>query len=182
MSDKGIRLVTDMADEAVMKAVQRKRELTEAALAAKEVSTKTNRAIHAFGGEAKIFDLVASGHTIDSLCGAVGISSGSFYDWLEKVPSRAESLTRARARGAHSLAEQTISIADSATREDVQVAKLRSDNRWRLASKLNPEVYGDKQQPLINIDLGSMALDALRKRVINVTPVNGIDNDPIDEG
>jgi hypothetical protein len=64
----------------------------------------------------------------------------------------------------------------------VQLAKLRSDNRWRLAAKLNPETYGDKQQPLINIDLGSMALDALRKRVIDVTPVNGLANDPIDEG
>ena len=182
MSDKGIRLITDMGDEAAVKAVQLKRQLTEAALASKEASTKTNRAIHAFGGEGKIFEAVASGQTIDSLCGSVGISSGSFYDWLEKVPSRAESLVRARARGAHSLAEQTISIADAATRDDVQVAKLRSDNRWRLAAKMNPETYGDKQQPLINIDLGSMALDALRKRVIDVTPVNGLVNDPIDEG
>jgi hypothetical protein len=66
--------------------------------------------------------------------------------------------------------------------QEVQLAKLRSDNRWRMASKLNPEVYGDKQQPLINIDLGTMALDALRKRVIDVTPVYGIDNGPIDEG
>ena len=182
MSDSEVRLVTDMADEAIARAFEKKREMFEVAAAAKEANTKTNKAIHAFGGEAKIFDLVASGQTIESLCGTVGISCGSFYDWLEKVPSRAESLARARARGAHSLAEQTISIADAATRDDVQVAKLRSDNRWRLASKLNPEVYGDKQQPLINIDLGSMALDALRKRVIDVTPVNGLVNDPIDEG
>jgi len=181
MSDKGIRLVTDMADEAIAKAVVRKREQTEAALAAKEASTKTNRAIHAFGGEVKIFEAVASGQTIDSLCGSVGISSGSFYDWLEKVPSRAESLARARARGAHSLAEQTISIADTATREDVQIAKLRSDNRWRLAAKMNPDVYGDKQQPLVNINLGDMALDALRKRVV-VMPVNGSDTDDLIEG
>jgi hypothetical protein len=30
------------------------------------------------------------------------------------------------------------------------------------------EEYGDKQQPLVNIDLGSMALDALRKRSLDM--------------
>ena len=53
------------------------------------------------------------------------------------------------------------------------------DTRRWLAGKLNDE-YSDKQQPLVNIDLGSMALDALRHRT--VTPVNGIDKDTIDEG
>ena len=100
MSDSEVRLVTDMADEAIARAFEKKREMFEVAAAAKEANTKTNKAIHAFGGEAKIFDLVASGQTIESLCGTVGISCGSFYDWLEKVPSRAESLARARARGA----------------------------------------------------------------------------------
>jgi hypothetical protein len=47
------------------------------------------------------------------------------------------------------------------------VAKLRVDTRRWLASKMNEE-YGDKQQPLVNIDLGSMALDALRKRSLDV--------------
>jgi len=47
-----------------------------------------------------------------------------------------------------------------------QVAKLRVDTRRWLASKQAPDEYGDKQQPLVNIDLGSMALDALRKRSI----------------
>jgi hypothetical protein len=45
------------------------------------------------------------------------------------------------------------------------VAKLRVDTRRWLASKLSEE-FSDKQQPLVNIDLGSMALDALRKRSV----------------
>ena len=74
---------------------------------------------------------------------------------------------RARTRGGQSLAEQTLEIADSATPQEAQVAKLRVDTRRWLASKMNEE-YSDKQQPLVNIDLGSMALDALRKRSLDM--------------
>jgi hypothetical protein len=35
-----------------------------------------------------------------------------------------------------------------------------------MAAKQAPDEYGDKQQPLVSIDLGSMALDALRKRSV----------------
>jgi len=88
--------------------------------------------------------------------------------------------TRARESGAHTLAEQTISIADQADRDTVQVAKLRSDNRWRMAAKLNPDAYGDKAAE-ININLGDIALDALRKRVIvdvsDVKPVHRLDDE-----
>jgi hypothetical protein len=59
------------------------------------------------------------------------------------------------------------------------VAKLRVDTRRWLAGKLSDE-YSDKAAPLVNIDLGSMALDALRHR--SVTPVNGVDKATIDEG
>ena len=61
----------------------------------------------------------------------------------------------------------------------MQLAKLRTDNRRWLAGKLNDQ-YSDKAAPLVNIDLGSLALDALRHR--SVTPVNGVVNDTIDEG
>jgi hypothetical protein len=79
---------------------------------------------------------------------------------------RGELLARARTRGGRSLAEQTLEIADAASPQEAQVAKLRVDTRRWLASKQAPDEYGDKQQPLVNIDLGSMALDALRKRSI----------------
>ena len=61
----------------------------------------------------------------------------------------------------------------------MQLAKLRCDRRAWLAGKLSDE-YSDKAAPLVNIDLGSLALDALRHR--SVTPVNGVVNDTIDEG
>jgi hypothetical protein len=72
-------------------------------------------------------------------------------------------------RAGQSLAEQTLEIADAATPQEAAVAKLRVDTRRWLASKQAPDEYGDKQQPLVNIDLGSLALDALRKRSIMST-------------
>ena len=124
-----------------------------------------NKKIHAFGGEAMLFDHIAQGKTVDSMIKALGVSIGGFYKWVDKDAKRGELLARARTRGGQSLAEQTLEIADSATPQEAQVAKLRVDTRRWLASKMNDD-YGDKQQPLVNIDLGSMALDALRKRNI----------------
>ena len=143
------------------------RQLTlrdQAAIERKEMSS-INKKIHAFGGEAMLFDHISEGKTTDSVIKSLDISIGGFYKWIEKDAKRGELLARARTRGAQSLAEQTIDIADAATIQEVQLAKLRCDRRAWLASKLSEE-FSDKQAPLVNIDLGSMALDALRKRTI----------------
>jgi hypothetical protein len=138
----------------------------QAALVRKE-ATDVNKKIHAAGGEIAMLDRLSEGETILSLARSLAVSHTAFYDWIERGgEARASALARARARGGRSLAEQTLEIADSATPQDAQVAKLRVDTRRWLASKQAPDEYGDKQQPLVNIDLGSMALDALRKRSI----------------
>jgi transposase len=115
-----------------------------------------------------LFDHISQGKTIDSVIKSMDISIGGFYKWIEKDAKRGELLARARTRGGRSLAEQTLEIADSASPQEAQVAKLRVDTRRWLASKQAPDEYGDKQQPLVSIDLGSMALDALRKRSITI--------------
>jgi transposase-like protein len=133
-----------------------------------EVSA-ANKAIHAFGGEDAVMEFIASGGTISALCKALGIAVTTFDRWIDRGgEERGSAYARARVRAGQSLAEQTIDIADAATIQEVQLAKLRCDRRAWLASKLN-EDYSDKQQPLVNIDLGSMALDALRKRSITHT-------------
>ena len=136
----------------------------KAAVARKEASD-VNKKIHQFGGELAIFDKLSQGETVLSLARTIGISHTAFYDWIDRGgEARADALARARARGGQSLAEQTLEIADQASPQEAQVAKLRVDTRRWLASKMAPDEYGDKQQPLVNIDLGSLALDALRKR------------------
>jgi hypothetical protein len=139
-----------------------------------------NKAIHKFGGEDATFEFIANGGTTSALCKSLGVAVTTFDRWIERGgETRRSAYAQARARGGQSLAEQTIEIADAATIQEVQLAKLRTDNRRWLAGKLNDQ-YSDKAAPLVNIDLGSLALDALRHR--SVTPVNGVVNDTIDEG
>jgi hypothetical protein len=140
------------------------------ASAARKEASDVNKKIHQFGGEVAIVDRLSQGETVLGLARTLGISHTAFYDWVDRGgEARAAALARARARGGQSLAEQTLDIADSASPQEAQVAKLRVDTRRWLASKMAPDEYGDKQQPLVNIDLGSMALDALRKRSITHT-------------
>jgi hypothetical protein len=147
--------------------VERQLTLRDQAAIDRKQATDVNKKIHAAGGEVTILDRLSEGETILSLAKSLGVSHTAFYDWIERGgEARASALTRARARGGRSLAEQTLEIADSASPQDAQVAKLRVDTRRWLASKQAPDEYGDKQQPLVNIDLGSMALDALRKRSV----------------
>jgi hypothetical protein len=148
--------------------VERQVTLKEKAAIARKESSDVNKKIHQFGGELAIVDKISQGETVLGLARTLGISHTAFYDWVDRGgEARAAALARARTRGGQSLAEQTLEIADSATPQEAQVAKLRVDTRRWLASKMNEE-YGDKQQPLVNIDLGSMALDALRKRSLDV--------------
>ena len=161
---KSAKTLSELADNIA------ERQLTlrdQAAIERKEMSG-INKKIHAFGGEAMLFDHISQGKTIDSVIKSLDISIGGFYKWIEKDAKRGELLARARTRGGRSLAEQTLEIADSASPQEAQVAKLRVDTRRWLASKQAPDEYGDKQQPLVSIDLGSMALDALRKRSITI--------------
>jgi hypothetical protein len=146
---------------------ERQMSQREVAAVDRQEMSAINKKIHAFGGEAMVFDHISQGKTVDSVIKALDVSISGFYKWIERDAKRGELLARARTRGGQSLAEQTLEIADSASPQEAQVAKLRVDTRRWLASKMNEE-YGDKQQPLVNIDLGSMALDALRKRSIDM--------------
>jgi hypothetical protein len=159
------KTLAEVADNIVERQLGQKEQ---AALVRKE-ATDVNKKIHAAGGEVTILDRLSEGETILGLARSLGVSHTAFYEWIERGgEARASALTRARARGGRSLAEQTLEIADAATPQDAQVAKLRVDTRRWLAAKQAPDEYGDKQQPLVNIDLGSMALDALRKRNVTI--------------
>jgi hypothetical protein len=139
-----------------------------------------NKAVHKFGGEDAILEFIANGGTTSALCKVLGVAVTTFDRWVDRGgETRRSAYAQARARGGQSLAEQTIEIADAANIQEVQLAKLRCDRRAWLAGKVNVD-YSDKPAPLVNIDLGSLALDALRHRI--VTPVNGLDKDTIDEG
>jgi hypothetical protein len=134
-----------VADRIVEKAVSRKRAMSHAAAQQRSERSIVNKAVHAAGGEAQVFHHIAGGMTVSKLCETLGLAQRTFYDWID---------------------DQTLEIADSATPEDVQVAKLRTDIRLKLAARHNRAYFGESQSPLVSIDLGSLALDALRRREI----------------
>ena len=148
--------LTEIADQSAANIAAAQKKKAEVSIA--------NKAIHAFGGEDAVIEFIASGGTISALCKVLGIGNTTFDRWVERGgEARQAAYARARVRAGQWLAEQTIDIADEASPQEAQVAKLRVDTRRWLASKLSEE-FSDKQQPLVNIDLGSLALDALRKR------------------
>jgi len=70
----------------------------------------------------------------------------------------ANQYARAREAQTEALAEQIIPIADDATEEDAQVARLRVDVRKWIASKILPKKYGDKVQNEIS---GSLTVESV---------------------
>lgn len=98
--------------------------------------------------ENEILTRIMRGESILAICG-VGRDSflpseTTFYKRLSSDPDFAEKYARARVAQGHREADEIRQIADLATPEDVQVARLRIDARKWRASKLAPKVYGDK--------------------------------------
>ena len=70
--------------------------------------------------------------------------------WLAQVPEFSESYARARSIGIEAIADDIQAIADRATAEDYNVARLQIDSRKWLLSKMRPDRYGDVQPAAIS--------------------------------
>lgn len=66
------------------------------------------------------------------------------YSWLAKHEEFQQNYARAQAHRAEFRAEEIVHIADTATAEDVQVAKLRVDTRKWVMAREAPKKYGDR--------------------------------------
>ncbi len=98
--------------------------------------------------EEEIFRRMMGGEGIEQICapGRDDWMPGvvTFYKRLSLDPDFAKAYARAREVQAHHEADEIRAIADSATPENVHVARLQVDARKWRASKLAPKVYGDK--------------------------------------
>lgn len=110
-----------------------------------------------------ICEALAEGHSLLSICEAMGIPYSTAAQWEADHPEHGVKSTHARALGCHVMAMQCLTIADNDTRdwepvkdadgqvigirvdgEHVQRSKLRIETRMRLIGKWLPKVYGDK--------------------------------------
>jgi len=113
--------------------------------------------------EEDIWDAIANGMTMMNVYKKFDCSSRTFRYWISRKESRQDTLDRARKQFADTIAEETLSIADSTIDPgEAQINKVRIDARKWLAGKVSPEVYGDKTQPNVQINLQSEHLRALK--------------------
>jgi len=143
----------------------------------REARSIVNRMVHSYpGGEEKIFDDISSGVSIMEIARRLEVSEGAFYAWTETTPKRSGEFTRARARAAHALAEQGLSIVDSADVVSANLANVRARYRQWLASKWNQQAYGEqKQQIAVQVNMNQAHLMASRV-VDHVHAVNDENN------
>lgn len=104
---------------------------------------------------------LAEGHSLLSICEAMGVSYEAAKRWEHDVPEHATNSRRAREIGCHAIADSTLAIADDARNdwmnqhgsddagwrangENIQRSRLRIDTRLRLLGKWLPKIYGDR--------------------------------------
>lgn len=180
-TEKWDEVELDLDPKTVADEAERQVADIQAAQDLKAEVSKASKTIHAFGGEEYVWQELTKGITTTAVCKMMGVSPGAFYRWVERGgEARQQSYARAKAAAAHALVEDSLAIADETqyAESNVQVAsaKLRTDVRWRIAQAWNKEAYG-QQQAEININLGDIALSALRKRTVrDVTDVDPTDD------
>ena len=98
--------------------------------------------------EADILSRLMQGETMRDICGVDRDdflpSETTVYKRLSEDDTFAEQYASARVVQAHREVDEIRAIADAATPENVQVARLQIDARKWRASKMAAKVYGDK--------------------------------------
>lgn len=90
---------------------------------------------------------IAEGDSLNSICKEKGFPSiSTVFDWLIKKPNFSDKYAKAKEEQAEKYADEIVDIADKASSENVQVARLQIDTRKWVASKLKAKKYGDSTQ------------------------------------
>jgi hypothetical protein len=129
---------------------------------------------------------VASGVTLTKLAARIGtalfgepLKREMLAKWVSEAQERLGregTLDRARATGAHALAEAGVDLIDGAdtTPGAVGKAKAQLEARQFLAKAWNRDEYGEKKATTVAISFGSLHLQALMQApVVRPAPVDG---------
>lgn len=96
---------------------------------------------------AKICDRIAEGESLVAICSDPAMPSrATIYNWFQKHEGFVDNYARAKEEHADAIFDEILLIADTASPEEVQQARLRIDARKWMAGKLRPKVYGEKQE------------------------------------
>tara|TARA_B100002003_G_scaffold219210_1_gene220715 strand:- start:841 stop:1386 length:546 start_codon:yes stop_codon:yes gene_type:complete len=110
---------------------------------------------------ARICEAISGGLSVSFVLDHDGMPNpDTFYGWLRDREGCAEKYARARESQADALADEIVFIADS--EKDAARARVRTDARKWVASKLKPRVYGDKMSLDADVSVRNADPDALR--------------------
>jgi hypothetical protein len=121
--------------------------------------------IEGLGGIEFVTAHIAQGMTIGRLAEFIECSRPMLSFWINHTEERRTAVINARKLKAEKLAEEALEIADQAdetSNGSVNKARLQVDTRKWMASKLDPENYGDTAKTQVNISLGDLHLQALK--------------------
>ena len=90
---------------------------------------------------------VSEGRTPNQIAKDLKIPFYEFMKWLHEDSKRVNAYYKAQELWAEKLHSEVIEIADNATEEDVQVAKLRIRTRQEVASNYNRKRFGKVELP-----------------------------------
>ena len=92
----------------------------------------------------QICDRVMNGESSRAICEAQGMPTWrTLFRWLDANEAFRQQYARAKEIAGERMAEDIISIADSADSESYNAARLQVDARKWIMSKLLPKKYGD---------------------------------------
>ena len=96
----------------------------------------------------RICEEIASGRSLNRICKTESWApdKSTFYRWMYKHESIRDKYARAKNACQEFAAEDILEIANDATPETYNVARLKVDAHKWVASKLLPKRYGEKQQ------------------------------------
>ena len=96
----------------------------------------------------KMLEEIASGRSVIGLCRDEDWTPNAetWYRWLYKIEGLSNRYAQAKSVQSEREADIILDIADNATNQDYQVARLRVDARKWIASKLLPNKYGERTQ------------------------------------
>lgn len=140
------------------------------------------RRLEEFGLE-PILDMIVDGQTLNTITAAVGvISRPTLSQWLlgkykgagetdEQAAARAALYKEARALSAYALGDDALDAVDAEKEpRAAQLARNRAELRLKVAGLRNRDEFGDKPQVAIQLNFGSLHLDALRRRQVTSAP------------
>jgi hypothetical protein len=116
-----------------------------------------------------LIEQVSTGKTVAAVERELKLRQGFIFKLSEKDTSLREKINRARITGTDALVDSLHTIADD--EQDVQRARLKSDNIKWVASRLNPTQYGDRINMDVrhSVDLDGAMIEA-RERIASKMP------------